>query len=689
MENPQSPNNWGYTIDEDPNQGVITDDEEIQKYVSKQIDENKKAELKNQADETTQEMPSFYEGATFYADEDAKPAHSSINQDDPVKDEIDSFNAFINDNFAETDDALEDLPSREKIDHPVHLDAEKKMGALAREETIKDTDINHDERRKFKESNKYIRNYTNPEKEYVNEFKTNLPMLETIDEVKPAIRTREQIRNASEKRINNAFERAATKLNEGFEEYYMEGAIDSFSHGDLSFPNPRKYLEDGFKDAETKSINGMLAGNREKDRFWREFTYDVIDEKANEWEKAHNAIDAERDIIREAVSRGAYLEGAGKTELHTTLPIFEQEDGILQNYMEKYNSSVEDKDIQLASYDGFANIIAKIVEQESNTKEATRLRSRREINNLTRVQDDDKDSLPELASNEMDMNERISGKATEEGFKALDWYFENFQYGEHIQNFLDSMEEYIETREPGREWVEKYEEYLEQNSTILKKFEKDQKEKPLPTLEGSEEIDGDAIFDKWGEVGENDFPNPTIQNSDAIMGALQRIGIPEIFKDKVSWNKGGISVNMGGNNQPASLPKFYGALKNFVKIKNSHPNAKFELAMFKDNYQGYIAHAVISYRKNNSSVALVVPIRAKCYSATYAWVADYPKYQPSDWEKVFSFDPNNPNAVVSKYDVSQRNDIERHSHKSAIPTKGLDEVDNMWDNTYKDVDKRA
>ena len=687
MENPKSPNNWGYTIDEDPDQGVITNDEEIQKYISKQIDENKKAELKKQSEELAQDTPSFYDGATFYNDEDVKPVYGASSQDSQIKDEV-NFSSIPIDNDIE-EDSLSDLPSREKINHPIHLNAEKKIGSLAREELVKENDINHHERRALKNSNKYIRNYTNTEKEYTNEFKNNLPMLETINEEKSVIRTREQIRNSSEKRINRAFERATAKLNEDFDHYYMEGAIDSFSHGDLNFPNPRKYLEDGFKDAETKSINGMLAGNREKDKFWREFTYDVIDEKANEWEKSHNAIDAERDIILEAVSRGAYLEGSNKAELRTTLPIFEQEDGILQKHMEKYNSSIEDKDVQLASYDGFANIIAKIVEQESNTKEAARLRSRREITKLVKTQDGDKDSLPELKYDGLKTDERISGDATKEGFKALDWYFDNFQYGEHLQSFLNSMEEYIETREPGREWVEKYEEYLEQNSTILKKFEKEQKEKPLPVLEKSEEIDGDSILDKWNELGENDFPNPTIQNSDAIMEALQRIGIPEIFKDKVSWNRSGISVNMGNHNQPAALPKFYGALKNYARIKKSHPDAVFELAMFKDSFQGYIAHAVVSYRQNNSSVAVVVPIRADCYSATYAWVADYPDYQPSDWKKIFSFDPNDPNAVVSKYDVSHRKDVERHFHRSALSTKGLDEVDNMWDNTHKDVRKRA
>ena len=54
-----SQNNWGHTVPEDPVHGVLSDDEAIQNYISKQIEVDKKSQPEKQPNESIQEKISL------------------------------------------------------------------------------------------------------------------------------------------------------------------------------------------------------------------------------------------------------------------------------------------------------------------------------------------------------------------------------------------------------------------------------------------------------------------------------------------------------------------------------------------------------------------------------------------------------------------------------------------------------
>lgn len=517
-----------------------------------------------------------------------------------------------------------------------------------RKEEEKAKTLERDVRRREKEFRKYGNPFSNPEAK----MRKNLPMLEIDDSATEKHGEKEDsTKSPSEKRIERAFERASEQFKKGFIDYYTEGAINELSSGSFNI-NPKSFIAGSFLENEKGQIDGILASKKERGRFWESFRNDVVTEEINEWNTLPNVEEAERDAILTAIERGATLKqnGFDRSEIQSILPIEEHGDGRLQNFMRMYGVNPDSKEAQISSYTGFANIIERIVEQESRDK--------------IKYHD---------------------GKATENGFKILDWYYETFNYGDsrNTQGFLDTMEGYRAIA--GSDWNKKYSEYMEEHRRQdLEELEKKDEQEPLPSLEESRELDDDSLIKVWEELA-NKYG---IDNVDAWQEELSKHGIEvsEIFKDK-GWPKqdgGGWSVN----NAPVPLNKLNAFLKNFIDIKKQHPNAKISYAILKDQYQGKIPHLVVEYPQENSSVAILEPIKSACYAASYVWVSQDPQYMPSDWMKIFSNNPADPNDIISKYNRLQRGDVKRFYHRAA-PKKGLSAEDNMWKNIFEYIDKIA
>ena len=518
----------------------------------------------------------------------------------------------------------------------------------------KAADIRLKARREMKDATKYGNQYYNPEKMEIAEMRENIPLLEDIESFSEGyVENHNRGKKPSEKRLEKAFEKASERFRRGFIGYYRDGAIKELSSGSFNI-NPKAFITESFLESEKSQVDGILASKRERGRFWESFRDNVIEEKISEWNTLPNVEKAEHDAILTAIKLGATLKQTGfdRSEIQSILPIKEHGEGRLQNFMKMYDVDPDSKEAQKSSYTGFANIIERIVEQESRDK-----------------------------------FKYHDGKATEEGFKILDWYYETFNYGDsrNTQGFLNTMEGYKAIA--GSEWKQKYAEYMEKHrKQDLEEIEKRDEQEPLPTLEESKELDGDELIKRWEELAEG----PGIDDADAWQKVLTKLGVAplEIFKDKEKWPKQYGNGGVSNNNAPMPLDKLNAFMKNFVDIKQQHPDARANFAILNDRFQGKIPHLVAHYSQGNSSVAILEPIKPACYSACYVWVTDDPQYTHDDWDKIFSYDSTNPNAIISKYDRAQRDDVKRFYHRAA-PKKQLSAEDNLWRNVRTYIDKIA
>ncbi|MDO5451606.1 MAG: hypothetical protein Q4F56_00770 [Candidatus Saccharibacteria bacterium] len=349
----------------------------------------------------------------------------------------------------------------------------------------------------------------------------------------------------AEKRMERALGIANDLLDEHLTDYYIEGAIDSLSEGSFDI-NPRGFVTEGFEEFESKKIRGLLS-KKDRQKFWSESIGLIIDEKVRDWNELSAVEAAEHDAIIEAIARGAKLERTGVDEfgLHTTLPIGEHGDGKLQNFMRQYNVDPNSPEAKDASYAGFIGII-------------------------------------EAIKNDHDL--------TDEGFKALDWYFDNFDYNENLDDFSDTLDGYIE--EADLAFNDKLDEYLDYRDE-LKRMQARKISRDQSTFEKiSDLVEIATGQDFYGLESEELFPlsdtNGPKQNNDE--------------KTSAKW--------------PSGEQKIAAAYPKIEAIVQLDPNATFyQGEIFKENEHPYL---VVRFGANGMNNVIVIPY-GDASDAMFAW----------------------------------------------------------------------
>lgn len=355
-------------------------------------------------------------------------------------------------------DNLAEMPSYEKIKSQKLPQTEAEIETSSREKQKVSKEQEIDARRMEKSENRYDANYSNLEKQQLAEEKANLPIYESdISDNETGLENNNS--------IERALDKASFRLKKHINDYYIDGAVDSLSHGELAI-NPKGFIENGFIEDEGKDIEAGLS-EKQKPEFWSDFKTGEMSDEITKWNSIENIEKAEQEALFTALEEGAYLEQTSLDEpekLRLSLPINEYGDGGLQKFMKEHGVDPESKEAKQSSYEGFIGIIEAIKNNE------------------------------EFKS---------------DGFKALDWYFDNFNYNEGLTDrdgFLDRIRGYESTADYA--WTSTLLDYL----------------KTRPEYQKSEE---EAKSDERKiEMAESIERVQPIEPDDFVKEVASRLGIP-------------------------------------------------------------------------------------------------------------------------------------------------------------------
>ena len=299
------------------------------------------------------------------------------------------------------------------------------------EEKARDTEI--DSRRKMKGLNKYYNNYLNTKKNAASEARANLPIAEATQE--PV--EREHNPESAEER--------AEKLYNFYEENFSKNAPRWVSFGVSSL------LEKGIVDPSTDSLLRSGFWAREEDRIHERIDPDdvlsmeTIDAEADLKTRVSRDLIAERaDAISEDDLRNAKRDGllyaiysGARVDNRSGKIVYSipSESGKeVVDFMQKNGLDPNSEKLQLMSQNGFIGVMDAIK--------------------------DDK-------------------KATEKGFETLDWYFDTFGYERHMDEFMETMNEYGE--ESDQAFRDKFDEYMAHRKELAE-WKEQQPQKDAETL---------------------------------------------------------------------------------------------------------------------------------------------------------------------------------------------------------------
>ncbi|MBO7132302.1 hypothetical protein J6V85_03560 [Candidatus Saccharibacteria bacterium] len=455
---------------------------------------------------------------------------------------------------------------------------------------------------------------------------------------------REVVNQPSERvRSPESVEAKAEKLYNYYDENFSKNVprwasfgVSSLLEKGIVDPPTDSLLRSGFWAREQDRIHGRIdpedslsieASDAESDLKVR-VSRDLIGEKAKTVSN-EDLLSAKRDGLLYAISSGARVDNHNGKIVYS-IP-FEQSNEVV-DFMKKVGVNLDDFDeedrdrkIITASYQGFSNIIEAI---KNNDKE------------------------------------------TEKGFKALDWYFDNFNYKERISDFLGVMDAFQENAD--NEWKTKLEEYLSTREEV-EKYLKQLEQKPIPQLTQVEEISEEELIKMYEDLVKNIAQQP----------ATLRL-FPDIERYPIYNHTGAVlPVNM----PPTSVQKLGAIVSEFAKIKVFDPNANVYKGVFQDSNKRNKNYMIIRYGMRNSNVAIAAPIESFSNDASYVWVGQTGNNRDG-WKDAFVQNPD-PTIPTSKYQAHHRDDVTVHNHIAAMKTRGLNATENMWYNIYKSVDKRA
>lgn len=308
-------------------------------------------------------------------------------------------------------DLYDELFGREKIHHPNKYISKKEQRLRKYEASAKPREAEIDSRRKFKSSNKYDNTNYNPGKVAAKEARGNLPIVEnSVSSPEYTI--------PPEKSLERALDKVNLRLKRHFKEYYIEGAIDALSHGRLDI-NPRGFITNGFLQAEKADVDLGIPEDLQT-AFWDNIKFENIPDKVRDWDTEETVRSAEKEALLEAISRGGSIEQSSLDQpprLQLDLPILKYGKNSLPAFLREYGIETKSEEARDESYSGFINIIDAIKGGDQFDKD---------------------------------------------GFAALDWYFDNFDYASKLSEqggLLDIVEGYKSTADSL--WANKLTNYLQ------------------------------------------------------------------------------------------------------------------------------------------------------------------------------------------------------------------------------------
>ena len=317
----------------------------------------------------------------------------------------------------------------------------------------KEASIEMASRRKMKELNKYDNNFLNPEKTAAAEAKANLPLVEVANQPTERVRSPESVEVRAEKLYNfyaeNFSKNAPRWISFGVSSLLEKGTIDSPTDSLLKSGFWAREEDRVHERIDPDNVLSVETLDAEAD-LEKRVSRDLIEKRA-ETVPEDDLRNAKRDGLLYAIYSGARIDDRSG-EIVYSIPSERGEEVV--EFMQKNGLDPNSEKLQLASHDGFIGVVEAI----KNDK-----------------------------------------KATEKGFKALDWYFETFNYANRFDEsngFLDvvrgyqsisdlafsnKLEEYLLTRP-------EYQQYLKESEAVEQEIESIERSELITDEEYREEI---------------------------------------------------------------------------------------------------------------------------------------------------------------------------------------------------------
>ena len=494
--------------------------------------------------------------------------------------------------------------------------------------------------------------------------------------------------NRQEAAINRVEQSKENHVNRTPESVY-DRSDRAFNYYENQFEKHRdkivsRSLTRGFVDAIEKGNFGLPTGALLRRGFWE-----------MESERFDKRIDPEGILSGSNFDMGdEEILDAKRSELSNEKLRLEAK--IKRKILNEYARTVSDEELQIAEYKASLFAINTGARIDSKTGEVV-FTIPANHGEQTRVFmenagiDFKKDSEVTKASYQGFANiiEAIKGEdhLTEKGFATLDWYFDNFNYQEHIGDFLNKMDVAGELADEA--WGEKYEEYM-QHRQEREEFFKKQAERPLPTIESVEKISDDNLVEGISDILNADDAQFKEALSAIIKAPLVSISPLVIFPDNEQGpiqNRNTPPQPSNTTGGPSSKARAQELLKNYIDIKrNIDPNIQPYKAVFTESNGKKIPYFVLEFQQNNSNVAIAVPV-VTGNNAGYVWVGPQQSTSLSSWMDAFVQNPN-PNTPTSKYQARQRSDTKAFNHIAA-PKQHRNAAHNIWFNIRGFIDRVA
>lgn len=556
----------------------------------------------------------------------SEPMPTGINKE-TIQDRLDAekVGSAALDAYAEYENKLS---MREKIAHPERTLSESDKVSMERKAEEKARDIELDERRKLKEINKYDSSYSNPEKEAASQARANLPIIEEQPVTSERIREVESLDSKAEKMYNV------------YSEHFSE--------------NAPKWLAYGVSSAiERGTFNSLPIDSLVASGFW-----------SREQDKIHDKLDPEDVVSAETIDAESNLKVR-----------------IARNLIGERSSELSEEEVKHAKLKGMINSIYSGARTDERSRKVIYAIPPEKGSEVREFMDQTGIDFEQFGKNARARTLSYQGFAniieaiknnnneTERGFKALDWYFDNFGYGEQDKNgqegkidaFLGALGDYEAVADDA--WKIKYNEYLGTRKEISNFYES-QKSKDFAPGFAPENIQEDAY-----------------EELQADLSAVQEYRILPLTSFWSGGGRGGrrksgeyLDEEEKESKSYVDKSKLRAILEKFTEYQRFDKDTKIHKAYWVDNNTHRETHyAVIDYVREGQKVAIIAPYEAMSSDASYDIIGE-------DWEEVFT------SANQSKISIRNKENVRAHNHRANMK-ESRDGIANMWFNHEKHVDK--
>lgn len=449
--------------------------------------------------------------------------------------------------------AFENTPTRVKINHPPRFTTEKDAMAREREAEKRAADIEYASRRKMKESNKYDNNFLNTEKIADSEARANMPLAEVIDQP-----NEQSIEFRAEKLYDfytkNFFRNAPRWISFGVSSQLEKGIVD---------PPVDSLLRTGFRIREEDRIheridpdNGFSTETIDAEAALTGRVFDDLIKKKAEEIPEDELRNAKRDGLLYAIYSGARVNNRNGRIIYS-IPSERGKEVI--GFMEENGLNPNSEKLQLMSQNGFIGVLDAIK--------------------------DDK-------------------KATEKGFETLDWYFDTFGYEKHMNEFMETMNEYSEASDQA--FRDKFDEYLAHRKELMewKEQQPRKEDETIASLADSEKVSYDDLMSY-------------LQENMSRKGEIDVFPLPDM-----NDRKGNRAPKVRGKH-PSSIEKCTKAKAEIEKIRKIDPGADYYIGTVfekdsggkKTKKQDYVL-VRFGYNNFNNVIAIHIGNNSR---AMFAW----------------------------------------------------------------------